>query len=73
MTATAKYKSVILLSLLVILAGCYDMTIQLSGLPANTPPSENIYISGNFNNWDPGDPNYVMQLNSDSVYEVKSA
>jgi hypothetical protein len=70
MTAVLRYKALLLLPLLAMLAGCYDMTIQLSGLPANTPPSENLYISGNFNNWDPGDPNYIMQLNSDSVYEV---
>ena len=71
MITTAKYKSVILLSLLVILAGCYDMTIQLTGLPGNTPPSEAIYISGNFNNWDPGDPKYIMRPNNDSVLEIK--
>ena len=57
--------------LLVLLSGCYDMTLQVTSLPVNTPPSENIYITGNFNNWDPGDPDYILTLNSDSVYEVK--
>jgi hypothetical protein len=47
------------------------MTIRVTSLPGNTPPAESIYISGNFNNWDPGDPNYILRLNSDSVYEVK--
>ncbi len=61
---------ILILPVLLALSGCYDMTIQLTGLPANTPPSENIYISGNFNNWDPGDPEYLMRKNSDSVYEV---
>lgn len=56
---------------LLLLSGCYDMTVQVTGLPGNTPPAESIYISGNFNNWDPGDPNYILHKNSDSVYEVK--
>jgi hypothetical protein len=47
------------------------MTIRIRTLPANTPPSDQIFISGNFNNWDPGDPAYQMRLNADSVYEVK--
>jgi len=55
---------------LIVLSGCYDMTIQVATLPGNTPPSEAIYISGNFNNWDPGDPNYILTRNSDSILEV---
>jgi hypothetical protein len=57
--------------LLLILSGCYDMTIRLEKLPDNTPPTEPIYISGNFNNWDPGDEDYIMQRNSDSVLEIQ--
>lgn len=55
---------------LMMLSGCYDMTVQIASLPGNTPPSEAIYISGNFNNWDPGDPNYILTRNSDSILEV---
>jgi len=66
-----KYRSFLFLPLLLLLSGCYDMTVQVTGLPGNTPPSEPIYISGNFNNWDPGDANYVLVRNSDSIYEVK--
>jgi len=47
------------------------MTVQVVSLPGNTPPAEPIYIAGNFNNWDPGDPEYVMKLNADSVLEVR--
>jgi hypothetical protein len=47
------------------------MTIRIRTLPGNTPPSDQIFISGNFNNWDPGDPAYRMRLNSDSLFEVK--
>jgi len=73
MEKLATYRSSLLLfvPLLLVLSGCYDMTIQVVSLPGNTPPAESIYISGNFNNWDPGDPNYTLRLNSDSVYEVR--
>ncbi len=59
------------LMLITLLSGCYDMTVQVVSLPGNTPPAEPIYIAGNFNNWDPGDPEYVMKLNADSVLEVR--
>jgi hypothetical protein len=61
-----KVSYIFLFGLMVLLSGCYDMTVQIVSLPANTPPSDPIYISGNFNNWDPGDPNYVLRPNSDS-------
>jgi hypothetical protein len=73
MVLHAKYKSTLILAvtILLVLSGCYDMTIQITSLPGNTPPAESIYISGNFNNWDPGDPNYILHKNPDSIYEVK--
>jgi len=69
--ATYRLSLLLFVPLLMLLAGCYDMTVQVTGLPGNTPPAESIYISGNFNNWDPGDPNYILHKNRDSVYEVK--
>ncbi|GAB6189920.1 hypothetical protein JCM30566_16620 [Marinitoga arctica] len=30
-------------------------------LPENTPENENIYIVGSFNDWNPGDENYVLE------------
>ncbi|ELR72573.1 hypothetical protein C900_01247 [Fulvivirga imtechensis AK7] len=29
-------------------------------LPGNTPKAADIYVTGNFNNWDPGDTNHIM-------------
>jgi hypothetical protein len=69
--ATYRLPFFFFLPLLMVLSGCYDMTVKVIRVPVNTPPAESIYISGNFNNWDPGDPNYVLKLGSDSVYEVK--
>ena len=39
-------------------------------LPPNTPTDQPVYITGNFNNWDPGDSKYQMQLQPDSSYTV---
>jgi hypothetical protein len=71
MKVASKYKILLILPLMALLSGCYEMTVQVTKLPDNTPPSDNIYISGNFNNWDPGDPDYRMRKNNDSVLEVK--
>lgn len=58
------------LLLLTVMSGCDEMTIRIESLPENTPPGQSIYISGNFNNWDPGDPRFIMQRNPDSVLEI---
>lgn len=34
--------------------------LWVSELPDNTPKAAEVYVTGNFNQWDPGDPNYVM-------------
>jgi hypothetical protein len=71
MIRSPKILSILLPLIAMLLSGCYDMSIQVSKLPGNTPPSDPIYISGNFNNWDPGDPEYMLRLNKDSILEVK--
>lgn len=48
-----------------IFQGCSDITIELNHVPKNTP-NEPIFITGNFNFWDPADDNYIMQLKPDS-------
>ncbi|MDJ1470874.1 hypothetical protein [Xanthocytophaga flava] len=57
--------------LLIILSGCHQVTIIVKKIPPNTPPGSAIFISGNFNFWDPGDRNYALTLNpKDSTYSV---
>jgi hypothetical protein len=43
---------------------------MVESIPENTPVESNIYIAGNFNNWNPSDPNFILQMNSDSIYEI---
>lgn len=61
----------VLTSLALFLTSCYEITVQVAGVPANTPPGDPIYITGNFNNWDPGDSRYVLEQAGDSLYKVK--
>lgn len=54
-----KYISILLL------AGCSSpLIVHIDDLPDNTPGNDPIYITGNFNRWNPGDPLY--QINKDS-------
>jgi AraC-like DNA-binding protein len=39
-------------------------------IPPNTPPDATLFISGNFNNWDPGDESYRLQRQFDGSYQV---
>lgn len=62
-----------LLAVLVLLLGssCRQVTIEVKEVPNNTPRGAQIYVAGNFNNWNPGDPNYVLKYDEkDSVYRV---
>ena len=58
------------LSFLFLLASCGQVTIRVDKIPANTPPGTPIYVAGNFNYWDPGDPKYQLKMNADSTYYV---
>lgn len=51
------------------LTSCYKMRVEVHRVPSNTPEDADIYISGNFNKWDPGDQTYVL-AREDSIYYV---
>ena len=41
---------------------CYgQLTVIVQQIPSNTPPNAEIYIAGNFNNWNPGSTAYQLQ------------
>lgn len=61
----------LLLIVLLTFSSCYDVTVKVNNIPNNTPPGSRIYITGNFNNWDPGDPNFMLTMDEDSTYSVK--
>lgn len=37
-----------------------QLTITVTSIPSNTPTNDDIYIAGNFQNWNPSDPNYQL-------------
>lgn len=47
----------------------YTVTFKAK-LPASTPADEKVYIVGDFNNWNPGDENYVLKKGADGFYEI---
>lgn len=51
------------------LTSCYEMRVEVHDVPSNTPENAEIYIAGNFNRWDPGDPKYTLKRD-DSVFYV---
>ena len=64
-------KSIGFVLVLAFSSACHDLSVRVASLPDNTPSDEQIYISGNFNNWDPGDPRYILRPGADSVLEVE--
>ncbi len=55
---------------LMALTSCQKVVVRVDSIPSNTPKGQPIYITGNFNNWDPGQERYLLQLNPDSTYSV---
>ncbi|MCU0369899.1 MAG: alpha/beta hydrolase-fold protein [Bacteroidales bacterium] len=50
-----------------------QVTFIIDSLPAYTPPEDLIYIAGNFNGWNPGDPAYVLAKNEEQKWTITSA
>lgn len=50
--------------------GQAQLTITVRSIPASTPPEDDIYISGNFNNWNPGNPSYKLSDQMDGTYSI---
>jgi alpha-glucosidase len=37
-----------------------QVTLKVTATPANTPAGATIYVAGNFNGWNPADPNFIL-------------
>jgi len=64
----------VIISFMLLIAGlftsCYNQQVVIDKVPLNTPEGTNIYITGNFNNWDPGDQKYMLTRNNDGTYSI---
>ncbi|MBL7775051.1 MAG: alpha/beta hydrolase, partial [Saprospiraceae bacterium] len=47
-----------------------QLTVRITGIPANTPAMDRLYLAGNFNNWNAGDSSYRFQAFADGQFEI---
>ena len=71
MNAKRTHITLIFLAIILIFASCERAVVIVESVPSNTPDGQLIFITGNFNNWDPGEEKYQMQLQVDSTYLLK--
>ena len=50
------YAALIAVFMMVSGAVWSQLTIKVTGVPSNTPAAANLFLAGNFNNWNPADP-----------------
>ncbi|MCB2220436.1 MAG: hypothetical protein KQI35_08585 [Bacteroidetes bacterium] len=70
MIKTRGHRILVLAAFAILLASCQSVVVRVDTIPSNTPKNQPLYITGNFNNWDPGDERFQMQLNPDSSYTI---
>jgi hypothetical protein len=44
--------------------------VVLESIPEDTPSNDDLYIAGNFNNWNPGNGRYTLDKATDGTYYV---
>jgi len=47
-----------------------QLTITVTSIPDNTPTSDNIFIAGNFQNWNPSDLNYELNDIGNDQFQI---
>jgi len=59
--------------LFVLLTYCVfsQVTFIIESLPESTPDEDFIYIAGSFNDWNPGDPDFKLEKNSENKWEIQ--
>ncbi|MDX2246853.1 MAG: helix-turn-helix domain-containing protein [Bacteroidia bacterium] len=54
--------------LIIYLSAPAQVKVIITRIPPNTPHDATLYLVGDFNNWNPGDPNYVLKPGPDSTF-----
>jgi predicted alpha/beta superfamily hydrolase len=52
----------------VILTAGAQVVFVVDSLPAYTPPEDTLFIAGDFQGWNPGDPEYALEKNEDGKW-----
>ncbi|MEM0997695.1 MAG: helix-turn-helix domain-containing protein [Bacteroidota bacterium] len=60
----------LLLFCLAALALPAQIRLTIASLPANTPESDTLYLTGDFNDWDPAHPNFALARNAKGAFEI---
>lgn len=47
-----------------------EITMIVTSLPGNTPPGDSIFVAGNFNEWNPGNPVFSLQPNTNGHPQI---
>jgi hypothetical protein len=50
-----------------------QITLQIAAMPQLTPIFDDLYVAGNFNDWNPGDPSYQLTENNGTISIAISA
>lgn len=66
-----KYKLIFVLFLCMLVQGLRaQVTFVVQSLPAGTPAQDNLYIAGDFSDWNPGMAQYVMHKNEQGKWTI---
>lgn len=58
------------LAVLMVTGSCKRPVLQITSVPGNTPAGSTLFVTGNFNQWDPGDMRSILELAPDSNYYI---
>ena len=58
-----KFTLFLCLSIFIISSLTAQVTFIVDSLPDYTPPEDVLYIAGDFQGWDPGNPEYALSKN----------
>jgi len=50
-----------------------QVTFTIQSLPSYTPVEDSLYIAGNFNSWEPGELQYMLQKNGEEKWNITLA
>lgn len=64
------FNKILFILMLIPFASMGQVTFIANNIPANTPPDESLYIAGNFTNWQPGSPEFVMHKNAQDKWQI---
>lgn len=63
-------RSLLFIVLALLTASCREVVLRVEGLPSNTPAEAAIFVTGDFNHWDPADQGFRLTHNEDGTYYV---